>query len=288
MRLSGALDLVPAPAIAIFAITLIQLGQAAAKTAFGLVDVLPLIFMRLLLSSIILFPFCYGVLPNLTRSQWFDAILLGVIYAFFSLCFFSALEVLPLGILAAIGFLGPLCVSFIGVQTFGAALWPVLGFFGVLLFVPNDEASTQSLTHIGMGLLFALSWAAYILGSARAGRNLPGLSGFALAHLVAVVLMAPFGAREALTALTSVDIVLLVCMVAGLSLTGLALEFEALRRLPVKLFGVLLALEPAIAALIGFALLHELLGVQEIIALVTVSIAAMGASLTHARKGLKK
>jgi inner membrane transporter RhtA len=61
-----------------------------------------------------------------------------------------------------------------------------------------------------------------------------------------------------------------------------SLELVALRRLPEAVFGVLMSLDPAVAALVGFVALDQALGARELVAIAMVIIASVGAtSLSH-------
>jgi inner membrane transporter RhtA len=135
----------------------------------------------------------------------------------------------------------------------------------------------------GLGVLLALVaggfWAAYILLSARAGRAFPGGAGLALAMAVAVVPLAPLGIAEAGGALARPEVLGVGAAVAVLSSAiPYSLELEALRRLTPRVFGVLMSLEPAVAALAGFAVLGEVLGVREVGAILLVVAASAGAA----------
>jgi inner membrane transporter RhtA len=61
-------------------------------------------------------------------------------------------------------------------------------------------------------------------------------------------------------------------------------ELEALRKLPARLFGVLMSLEPAVATLIGFLILGERLGLRALAAVALVTVAAVGASRLGGRE----
>lgn len=269
----------PAPALAILAITLIQLGTGTAKGLMTADNAMALLFLRLLLGSLLLLPFLWADIFTLSPAQWRDALFLGIIYAGFNTSVYWALDVLPLGLVATIGFLGPLAVSLMGARKALDFLWPALGFAGVLLLAPLDGAGAVTLKGLLLGLFYALMWALYILISAKAGKSLPNLVGFALATPIAALIIAPFGAMGAGAFLTSWPDIVKVLAVALLSTYPFAMEFLALKRMAPRIYGVLLSLEPAIAALIGLALLGELLSPRGWLALIMVSIASLGVTL---------
>lgn len=277
----------PAPVLAIVAITLIQLGTGTAKDLMTAENALSLLFLRLLLGSFLLLPFLWAEIFSLSRAQWQDAVLLGIIYAGFNTSVYWALEVLPLGLVATIGFLGPLMVSLMGARRALDLLWPALGFAGVLLLAPIGTAGAVTLMGLFFGLLYAVMWALYILISARAGRSLPNLTGFALATVIAMLIIAPFGAAGSGQFFSSWQDTAKVVAVAVLSTYPFAMEFLALKRIEPRIYGVLLSLEPGIAAVIGLLLLDELLTPRGLVALVMVSIASAGVTLmrNRTRKG---
>jgi inner membrane transporter RhtA len=132
---------------------------------------------------------------------------------------------------------------------------------------------------VGLALLAGGFWAAYIVLSARTGKVFPGGSGLALAMCLATVLLLPVGVADGGSALLEPE---LLAMGAGVAILSSALpyslELEALRSMPKRVFGVLMSIEPAVAALAGFALLAEDLGAREIVAIVLVVAASAGVS----------
>ena len=134
---------------------------------------------------------------TLTHIQWIDAGILGLAFAVFNVTVYLALVNLPLGLVASIGFLGPLAVSIAGARRLLEFVWPALGFTGVALLAPTNDTMSVSWQSIGHGLDYAGAWAAYILASARAGRSMAGLDGFAIATAIAAILVTPLGIADA-------------------------------------------------------------------------------------------
>jgi len=273
----------PAPLLAILAIILIQLGTGTAKDLMAAGDPMALLFLRLAFGSLLLLPFLWSEIFALSRPQWRDACLLGFIYAGFNASVYWALGHLPLGLVATIGFLGPLAVSLAGIRRPLDLLWPALGLAGVLLLAPLGTSGPVTLTGLLLGLFYAVMWALYILVSAKAGRSLPNLTGFALATAIAAVIVAPFGVTGVAQYFTSWHDIGKVLAVAVLSTYPFAMEFLALKRIAPSLYGVLLSLEPGIAALIGLALLGEALTSRGWLALILVSVASAGVTLMRDR-----
>ena len=111
----------------------------------------------------------------------------------------------------------------------------------------------------------------------------PGGTGLAIAMVVGALIVLPAGVIQANGALTQPDLLGAALVVAILSsVLPYSLDLEALRRLPAAVFGVLMSLDPAIAAVVGFLVLGQALGVREVIAIAMVVVASAGsAALSH-------
>jgi inner membrane transporter RhtA len=207
------------------------------------------------------------------------AILFGLALAAMNLSFYEALDRLPLGIAVTIEFTGPLAVAVLGSRRPLDGMWVVLAAAGILLLARGG--GEISALGIWLALLAGVFWALYILLSARTGRAFPGGSGLALAMGVGSVVLAPIGIAGGGSALLDPR---LLAAGAGVSMLSSAipysLELEALRRLPPRVFGILLSLEPAMAALAGFVFLGEGLRLRDGVAIALVATASAGASIT--------
>src|SRR5215217_1820200 len=160
-------------------------------------------------------------------------------------------------------------------------LWVLLAATGILLLAPLGMFGGTDLDPVGVAfaLLAGCLWASYILLSARTGSAFPGGTGLVIALCVGTFVLLPFGITGAGHALLDPKLLLAGFGVAMLSSAiPFSLELEALRKLPARVFGVLMSLEPAVAALIGFIVLGERLGFRALAAVVVVTVAAAGAS----------
>jgi inner membrane transporter RhtA len=167
-------------------------------------------------------------------------------------------------------------------------LWVVLAAAGILLLAPLGLFGGTDLDPVGVAFaLFAgCLWASYILLSARTGSVFPGGTGLVIALCVGTVVLAPFGIAGAGYALLDPRLLLAGFAVAMLSsVITFSLELEALRKIPARVFGVLMSLEPAVAALAGLLVLGERLGLRAVAAVFCVTVAAAGASLFSGRDG---
>ena len=134
----------------------------------------------------------------------------------------------------------------------------------------------------GLLLAFAagLCGAGYILLSARLGGLVPGTGGLAVSRAVGSLLVLPFGAASAV--FERPGLLLAGTVVALLSsVFPYGLELNALRRIPTRVFGILMSLQPAAGAIAGLLVLRQRLGWVEVAALVIVTLASAGVTLSH-------
>jgi inner membrane transporter RhtA len=269
---------IPAPLILIVALTTMQLSSGTAKLIMTVENANGLAFLRLAIGTALLWLVIRPPVKGLSQKQWMDALLLGVVYAVLTVTFYLALTHLPLGLAVTIGFLGPLMVSVTGARQWLDFVWPVLGFAGLILLVPSSEDTDLPLVSLGYGLAYAASWFAYILTSARAGRSMRGLDGFVLASAVATVIIAPLGLPHAAVFLATPELLMMTLLVTILITVPFGLEFIALKRIEPRVFGVLLSMEPAIAAVVGIVMLGEILPTSGWLAILAITVASIGAT----------
>jgi inner membrane transporter RhtA len=214
---------------------------------------------------------------RIDRSTGTVVLAYGVILGLMNLCFYAALARIPLGIAVTIEFLGPLAVALAGSRRWLDALRAVLAGSGVVLLM--DGGGDLNL----VGVLFALAagtfWGLYILVGAALGRRTSEGNGLALGMVVAAVVAVPFGVAESGTALIAPWVLAAGLGVALLSsVIPYSLDLEALRKIPPSVFGILMSLEPAMAALIGLIVLQESLLWSQWIAVLCVVAASAGAT----------
>jgi inner membrane transporter RhtA len=268
----------PAMVLVLGAISSVQFGAALAKTLFDEIGAGGTVFVRVLFAALVLVLIWRPRVAGLGRREGLLAGLFGLTLAGMNLAFYSALDRIPLGITVTLEFVGPLGVAVVGSRGALDLLWVGLAAAGILLL---SDFGTTDLDGLGVALaLFAgCLWAAYILLSARVGQVFPGGSGLALAMVVAAVLLCPVGVADA-----GADLFVPWILAAGAAVAILSsvipysLELEALRRIPPGVFGVLMSLEPAVAALAGFVVLGEELVPRELVAILLVVAASAGAA----------
>lgn len=269
----------PAPALVLVAIASVQLGSATARTVFDEVGANGVTLMRLGFSGLLLAVLLRPRVLRWTRAQLGAAALLGLAMGLMNLTFYQAIRTVPLGVAVTVEFLGPLLLALVQTRRALDFLWVLLAGGGVALLGLDDRGDLP-LAGLGLALLAGMFWAAYILASARVGRLLPGVDGLAVALVLAAVLALPVGAEGAAQGLDDGRVLLIGLSVALLSsVIPYGLELTALRRMPTRVFGVLMSLEPAAAAVAGLVVLGQRLGLPEVLALVLVSVASLGVTL---------
>jgi len=267
---------IPPPTLVLLGIVSVQLGSALAKHLFSTVGSFGTVALRLFFAAAVLMLFWRPSL-HMNRRTWTVVLSYGVTLGLMNECFYLALARIPLGIAVTISFLGPLAVALAGSRRWLDALWAVLAAGGVVLLMEGRGDLNL------VGILFALAagtcWGLYILVGAALGRHTTEGNGLALGMAVAAMVAVPFGVADSGTALIQPWV-----LVAGLGVALLSsvipysLDLEALRRIPPRVFGILMSLEPAVAALIGLIVLQESLLWTQWIAVLCVVAASAGAT----------
>ncbi|MDN3480078.1 EamA family transporter [Curtobacterium sp. APC 4022] len=275
---------VPAPLLALTAMLSVQIGAAVAKTRFDEVGSVGAATLRLVIGAVVLALVVRPRVRHWTRAQWLAAVLLGLALGGMNLFIYVAFATIPIGVAVTIEFLGPLTLSLAHTRRWRDAVWAALALAGVVLLGVGPSA-IGDVGGVVAAVLAAGCWAAYIVMNRRVGAAIPGIDGLAVSMLVAMVVALPFGLRPAVAGVAGDPTLLVVFSVVGLlsSVLPYALEMSALRRMPTRVFGVLQSLGPAIAALAGLVVLREALSVLEVVALVCVTAASAGVTLTSRR-----
>ncbi len=259
----------------------VQLGSAVATTVFDELGPGGAVFLRTLFAAAVLLAIWRPTASLLRGSTLRDVVAFGVVLAAMNCFFFLALDRLPLGIAVTLEFAGPLAVAIASSRRPLDALWVALAAAGVLLLAPGIGDGLDPL-----GVVFALTaggfWGAYILVSSRIGRGQAGRPGLATAMGLATIILLPIGIADGGAELLDPRLLALGVVIAMLSsaIPYLA-EMEALTRLPAGTFGVLLSIEPALAALVGYIALDQGLLTREVVAVGLVVAASAGALSTE-------
>jgi len=220
------------------------------------------------------------------RRAWRDAAAtgaFGIALAVMNFAIYQAFARIPLGIAVTIEFLGPLAVAVAGARRLASLAWVALAAAGVLLLAKGSSGHLN-LAGVAFALLAAAGWAGYILLSRATGQRLAGPSGLVIAMCVAAALVTAPGVAAGAPEMFRPQ-VLATGVVIGLlsSVIPYWLEFEALRRVPARVFGVWMSMQPAVAALIGLIMLGQRLSPAEWAGICCVAVASGGAARGQAR-----
>jgi inner membrane transporter RhtA len=254
----------------------VQVGASVAKNLFDEVGPAGAVFLRVGFAALLLVAIWRPSLRGLPRERIRDIALFGFVLAAMNFSFYEALDRIPLGIAVTFEFVGPLAVAIWASRRRTDMVWVALAAAGILLLSPVPGGSISA-AGAALALLAGVFWAFYIVLSARVGRATPGGAPLALAMVFGTVLLLPAGAAHA------GELGDLGVLTAGLAVAVLSsaipysFELEALRRLARGTFGVLMSLEPAVAAAVGFVALGQDLATRELVAIALVVAASAGA-----------
>jgi inner membrane transporter RhtA len=273
---------IPAAWLVVAGIVSVQFGAAIAKDLFTLIPPTAMVWLRLTTSAIVLLIMARPRLTGHTRQDWLIVLGFGVTLMIMNWAFYQSMARIPLGIAVTIEFLGPLAVAVIGYRRLTDLIWVMLAGTGVALL--GLSRASLTLAGVAFALLAALAWACYILLSAQTGRRRPGLTGLAIASVVGAVVLAPPAILEAGSRILNPTVLTLGIAVALLSsVIPYSFELMALRRIPPRVFGILMSLEPAAGALAAMIVLSEFLTFIQWLAMACVVIASIGATRTAPR-----
>ena len=281
--LSRAAAAVPPPGLLLVSIVSIQLGAAVAIDLFPVLGPVATTFLRLAFASVLLVILARHTIDWGARRHAGALLVYGTILGLMNLTFYGAIARIPLGIAVAIEFIGPLGLAVATSRRGRDFAWIGLAALGIALLTPQIGSALDPL---GVALAGAagLCWASFAVMSQRVGRALPGSSGLAIAMVVAAVVVLPVEVAAGGLGSLDPDLLARALVVAVLS-TALpwSLEFEALKRMTARTYGILVTLEPAVAALVGALLLGQAMGLQGVLAVACVSVAALGVTVSDRR-----
>lgn len=276
---------IPPTALVLLGVLSVQVGAALAKNLFGAVGSLGAVGLRIGFAAAVLVG-TWRPSPRLSRNTWAVILGYGVTLGAMNLCFYLALARIPLGIAVTTEFLGPLAVALAGSRRWLDGLWALLAAGGVAMLTEGASGSGLDLVGMALALGAGVFWGIYILFGAALGRRTTEGNGLALGMAVAAVVVVPFGIADAGTALLKPWVLAAGFGVALMSsVIPYSLDLEALRRIPPRVFGILMSLEPAVAALVGLVVLGESLHWTQWIAILCVVTASAGATLGAKAEG---
>ena len=277
----------PPTGLLLLAIVSIQLGAAIATYLFPILGAEGTVAIRIIFSAILLGLAARGRVrrfASIFAHNWKILLVYGLCISAMNFFFYKAIALIPLGAAVAIEFVGPLGVAALSSRKPSHFAYVGLAALGILLLSPLAGVDLNVL-----GIVYALiagaGWACFVLLSRRVSLKVSGNDGLAIGMAVAALSMIPFAAPVAIDLVSNPILLLIGLGVALLSTTlPFTFEFEALKRLSNLAYGIIVSAEPAVAALVGSLLLGERIGVQGMLAVTCVVVAAIGITITDKTK----
>lgn len=264
------------------AIVSVQVGAAFAKSLFALTDPTAVAWLRMAAAAAIFWVFARPRLRGRTWPEWRVVIGYGIALATMNWAIYQSFARIPIGLAVTIEFLGPLAVALVGSRRARDLVWVGLAAVGVTLL--GVFPTTVDWVGIGFALLAGAAWAAYIVLSGPTGAAWEGVTGVSVGSLVGALVFLVPGLVAGGSSLWQPRVAVLAVVVGVLSsVIPYGLEMVARRRIPAGVFGILMSLEPAAAALAALLVLGEQLGWVELVAMACVIVASVGSTRALAK-----
>lgn len=268
-------------AVILIAMLSIQSGASLAKSLFPLVGAPGVTALRIVLGTAILVAIFKPWRLRFKKEQRLPLLFYGLSLGAMNYMFYLSIQTIPLGIAVALEFTGPLAVALFSSRRPVDFIWVVLAVLGLWFLLPLGQNVTEiDLTGAALALGAGACWAVYILTGQRAGEE-HGPATVALGSVIAAIVFVPIGMAQATASIWQWSVMPIGLAFAVLS-TALpySLEMIALTRLPTRIFGTLMSMEPALAAISGMVFLGETLTFTQTLALCSIIAASMGSTLT--------
>lgn len=274
-------DRVPPQVLLLAGMFSVQFGAAFADRTFAQAGPGGVAFLRVFFTALVLTVVVRPGLRHRSRQDLIVVVAYGLVLAGMNWSFYEALNRLPLGVAVTVEFLGPLAVAVAGSRRLLDVVWVLFAAGGVVLLATRGSHAGVHLTGVLLGLVPAACWATYILLAKQVGRSFRALDALAIGSMVGSLLVLAPGVAEGGSALLRPSVLGACLGVAVLSsLIPYSLELVALRRLSTHVFGLLMSLEPAVAAVAGVIVLGQHLSVVLVAALLLVIVASVGSTIT--------
>lgn len=287
----------------------LQFGAAFAVTLFPLFGALAISVSRLAIASLVVGSAVWlaarwrarrgGTMPpgalSWSKEQWRAVITFGMAFGLMNGFFYCAIDRIPIGLAVAVEFLGPLALASMLTRRLRDGVWVLCALAGMLV-LGYEAAAGKDTDYLGLAfaLIAGVFWALYIRSSAKVGALVPGASGLAVAMLIGAAFITPVAAmvpapQPLWNAVQDPKLILLIFGTAMFaSVIPYSAELMALRHLPERVFSVLMSVEPAIAAIAGWALLNQETGPMRWVAICLLMTASVGITLTTTKGGSPK
>jgi len=275
------LNKIPAPLVVLASVLSVQFGAALARGLFPIIGPAGTVLLRLTVAILCLWgmlrPPVWKILcahPKLMSS-------FGISISLSTVFFYIAVSRIPLGVAIAIEFIGPLIVALWSSRRLIERMWVLIAAGSILLLVP-DIGTALDIYGVGAALVAASFWGWYIVLAPKVAAVADEYDGLVTALCVAWLILLIPGVYQGGMRLFDIS-VLWQSLIMGImaAVIPFTFDFNALKRLPARVYGVLVCSEPIVGALIGYVVLHERLTLATICAIVGVTVASVGATLTH-------
>lgn len=239
-----------------------QTGAALGALAFPAIGPVGVVAVRQLVTAAVLTPIVRPRFRGLPKELWWPILGLAVVFSVMNLSLYAAIDRVGLGLAVTLEFLGPLAVAIASSRRALDIAGAVLAGVGVVVL--TNPGPTADVAGISLALLAATAWGCYILLNRTLGQRLPGLQGTTMASLVTAAAWTPVAvAWFTFHAPTAAAIALAVACGLMSSIVPYVTDLLALRRVPAQMFGTFTSINPVWAALAGWVLLHQALGLNE-------------------------
>jgi len=262
--------------LCVLSMSSVQFGAALSAPTMNAFGSFSTTWLRLGWAAVVLALIVRPKVRTYSRQHWFAAGVLGVAMAVMTLCFFLAIQRIPLGLAVAIDFLGPLTVATIGVRRVRPLLWPLLALAGVLLLAHDRAGWVGEPLGVLLASGAAAGWGVYIVLMKKTGAMFSGLEGLSVSLIAAAIAATPFGLLQSGGHLPLAQVAATAGLAVLVPLLPYALEMVALRHMPASSFGILMSVEPAIGALAGFIVLHQPMTALQLLGTLFVVGASVG------------
>lgn len=266
------------PGLALGSMTSLQLGAVAAVPLMVEHGSFGITAMRLACAAIVIIVLVRPRLIGFDRRQWAGAIALGMVMAVMTIAYFEAVSLIPIGPAITIDFLGPLAVAVVSLKGWSRLALPTLAIFGVIVISCDRSGLLFDPLGIFFALISACGWAVYIVLMRHVGRLFSQQEGLCLSLMVAAVVALPLIWIMEPSELSLAQLPAAFGLAFLSPLVPFSFEMMALRRMDMGTFSILMSLEPAIGAILGFLILGQVLSAQQIAGV----LAVMGASVAAA------
>jgi len=258
----------------------INLGSALAGLVIPIVGAFVVVAARQIVMAAVLLPFYRPTRAGLTWRRLWPALMLGIALAVMNVTFYQSVHLLGLGIAATIEFLGPLSLALVSSRRLLDVICAVAAGVGVVLLTGFD--GTINVWGVALALTAAAAWAAYIVLTRRVAMRLPGLEGLTVAGIVSLAILLP-------VAIVTLDVSAIdwnvVALLVGVGILSSALPYSLdtfiLRRITPRLYAIITAFGPVVAAVFGWLILSEQFTALEVLAIAIVCAAAGTAIATQ-------